>query len=255
MLAGCATETSSGPTAAAPTQGIGADRIERLVAAYPDHLAAIDGDWLVWRDGTRMPIGVAKPARPFEEMLRSATLADQLRQAYAPGPMAEPPPRDHSPGRLRHTPFFLRMYGDCRQGETAARLRRVTWMPRTRPQALSVTTVNDVAARLERVTDALEGLPDRFKAFLIPSAGSFNCRAVADTGLPSMHGYGAAVDIATRHSDYWAWARSRGEPPPWRNRIPFEIVEVFEAERFVWGGKWWHYDTMHFEYRPELFPG
>jgi hypothetical protein len=20
----------------------------------------------------------------------------------------------------------------------------------------------------------------------------------------------------------------------------------------VWGGKWWHFDTMHFEYRPEL---
>jgi D-alanyl-D-alanine carboxypeptidase len=21
---------------------------------------------------------------------------------------------------------------------------------------------------------------------------------------------------------------------------------------FIWGGKWYHYDTMHFEYRPEL---
>jgi hypothetical protein len=21
----------------------------------------------------------------------------------------------------------------------------------------------------------------------------------------------------------------------------------------VWGGRWYHYDTMHFEYRPELF--
>jgi len=20
----------------------------------------------------------------------------------------------------------------------------------------------------------------------------------------------------------------------------------------VWGGKWYHYDTMHFEYRPEI---
>jgi hypothetical protein len=38
-----------------------------------------------------------------------------------------------------------------------------------------------------------------------------------------------------------------------RNRIPFEVVEPFEAEGFIWGGKWYHYDTMHFEYRPELF--
>ena len=49
----------------------------------------------------------------------------------------------------------------------------------------------------------------------------------------------------------WAWARNRGDIP-YRNRIPYEIAEVFEAERFIWGGKWYHYDTMHFEYRPEL---
>jgi hypothetical protein len=23
---------------------------------------------------------------------------------------------------------------------------------------------------------------------------------------------------------------------------------------FIWGGYWYHYDTMHFEYRPELLP-
>jgi len=30
-------------------------------------------------------------------------------------------------------------------------------------------------------------------------------------------------------------------------------VEVFKRHGFTWGGKWHHYDTMHFEYRPELF--
>ncbi|MBY0406581.1 MAG: hypothetical protein K2Q01_02725, partial [Rickettsiales bacterium] len=29
---------------------------ESLLKAYPNHLAAIDGDTLVWKDGTRMPI-------------------------------------------------------------------------------------------------------------------------------------------------------------------------------------------------------
>jgi hypothetical protein len=27
---------------------------------------------------------------------------------------------------------------------------------------------------------------------------------------------------------------------------------VFEQHGFIWGGRWAHYDTMHFEYRPEL---
>jgi hypothetical protein len=30
-------------------------------------------------------------------------------------------------------------------------------------------------------------------------------------------------------------------------------VEIFERHGFIWGGKWGHFDTMHFEYRPEFF--
>jgi len=30
-------------------------------------------------------------------------------------------------------------------------------------------------------------------------------------------------------------------------------VQLFESERFIWGGRWYHFDTMHFEYRPEFF--
>jgi hypothetical protein len=45
-----------------------------------------------------------------------------------------------------------------------------------------------------------------------------------------------------------------GGKSPHRNRIPWEIVEIFEKYGFIWGGKWYHCDTMHFEYRPELLP-
>ncbi|WP_265937085.1 M15 family metallopeptidase [Aliarcobacter butzleri] len=27
---------------------------------------------------------------------------------------------------------------------------------------------------------------------------------------------------------------------------------MFEKYGFIWGGRWYHFDTMHFEYRPEL---
>lgn len=253
MLAACGRVQAQQPVADPLAGGLAPARIARLVASYPDHLAGRDGDMLVWTDGMRMPIGAEEPARAFEAMLRGASIADQLRQAYEPGLLRAPPPRDHSPGRLRNAAFFRKMYGDCRDGAAALRLRSVAWMPRTAPQALPVTTVNDVATRLERVIDALEAMPDRIKAYLVPSAGTYACRGVADTGLPSMHAHGAAIDIGIRRADYWAWARPRGEILH-RNRIPPEIVEAFEAERFIWGGKWYHYDTMHFEYRPELFP-
>lgn len=250
MIAAPALLPAGGRPAAA--EGFDRRRLDRLVAAYPDVLAGRDGDSVIWRDGSRMPTGADQPERSFDVMLRAATIADQLRQAYPAGPPAGPPARNHSPGRIRNTAFFARMYGDCRRGEVSARLRPVTWMPRSAPQILPVTTVNDVATRLERVIAALERLPDRFKAYLVPSAGTYHCRTVADTGLPSMHASGAAIDVGVARSDYWVWARRRGDIP-YRNRIPFEIAEPFEAEGFIWGGKWYHYDTMHFEYRPELF--
>jgi len=31
-----------------------------------------------------------------------------------------------------------------------------------------------------------------------------------------------------------------------------EIVDIFERHGFIWGGKWYHFDTLHFEYRPEI---
>ena len=239
---GCRAATAAGP----PRR-----RLDHLVASYPDHLQAVADDALLWRDGARMAIGAGRPERPFEVMLRSATIADQLRQAYERGPPQGPPPRDHSPGRLRNTAFFAKMYGDCARGEVAGRMRPVAWMPASGRQMLQVTEINDVAARLERIVAELERLPDLLKAFLVPSAGTYNCRPVADTGLPSMHGSGAAIDINVAKSDYWAWARRRGEIA-YRNQIPFEIVGIFEEAGFIWGGKWYHFDTMHFEYRPEL---
>ncbi len=60
-------------------------------------------------------------------------------------------------------------------------------------------------------------------------------------------------DINVATSDYWLWkAGAAGTPAGYRNRIPAKIVEIFEKHGFIGGGKWHHYDTMHFEYRPEL---
>ena len=67
-----------------------------------------------------------------------------------------------------------------------------------------------------------------------------------------MHSYGSAIDINVQFSDYWLWTLKKSGQFTWTNRIPLEIVDVFERHGFIWGGKWFHFDTMHFEYRPEL---
>ena len=222
-----------------------------LVSAYPDQLAGYDAEDLIWKDGTRMQISDGH-AKTFEELLDNPDIKDQFAIPYALGAVTKPPAVNEDPGRIRNEPFFLKMYGDCRKNEVAPRLVAVPWMAKHGGGKLMVTSANGVADKLKEVSQALDTLPAGMMSYLVPSAGTFNCRAIAETRRLSVHAFGAAIDIATRFSDYWLWPKSRGGTLTWRNRIPAAIVEIFERYGFIWGGKWYHFDTMHFEYRPEL---
>jgi hypothetical protein len=125
-------------------------------------------------------------------------------------------------------------------------------MPSRKGGTVAFTTVNDAAGHLEAVVRDLEKLPKEMTRYLVPHTGAYNCRTIAGTDRRSVHAYGAAIDINTKYSDYWLWAKPVDGVIPYRNRIPIEVVEAFERHGFIWGGKWYHYDTMHFEYRPEL---
>ncbi len=235
---------------ASATTGYAAS-VDDLVRAYPDFLAGFDGSNLVWRDGTRMPVSDGRPGKSPEEQLRDGSILDQLRLVYPVG-TSEAPLDD--PGRVRNKDFFDKMYGNCRAGEVTPHLVRVIWLPRSWGHAISITSVNGVDRQLTAISNELDDLPPEDKRFLFPIGGTYTCRSVADTGQTSMHGWGAAIDINTAFSDYWLWRRGKGDDgtPFYVNRIPPEIVAVFERHGFIWGGRWSHFDTMHFEYRPEL---
>ncbi len=227
--------------------------VDDLVRAYPDLLSGFDGVNLLWRDGTRMPVGAAQPAGATEDGLAPGSILDQLALPYPAGAPLLPPAGD--PGRIRNQAFFDKMYGDCRAGEVAPRLVRIVWLPKTWGHAIAVTPVNGLDRRLEAVSRELDDLPPQDRKFLAPIGGTYNCRTIAGTGRTSMHSWGAAIDLNTAYSDYWRWSRSDGNGPVYRNRIPPEVVAIFERHGFIWGGRWSHFDTMHFEYRPELLGG
>jgi hypothetical protein len=228
-----------------------AGEIDALLRAYPAQLAGVDGGDLIWRDGTRMPLGPAQPALGLSERLRHGSILDQIGMRYPAG-AAIPPAPSSDPGRIRNRAFFDKMYGDCRAGQVAPRLARVIWLPHTWGRAISVTTVNGVDRRLAEISRELDELPASEHDWLHPIGGTYKCRPVADTGEPSMHAYGAAIDINPARSQYWLWRRSGGESVGYVNTVPADIVAVFERHGFIWGGRWAHFDTMHFEYRPEL---
>ena len=228
--------------------------MRRLVDAYPEHLAGYEDNVIIWHDGTRMPFDDGRD-KTFSETLTDPDLEDQFYTAYPRGLRGVPPLENNDPGRVRYEPFFTKMYGDCKQNGSAveANLETVVWLPDNYGKTLRVTGVNGVAEALRQVSAALDELPARFMKYLRPSAGTYHCRTIAGTERFSVHAFGAAVDINAKYGDYWRWRGTEpGEELVYRNRIPWEIVEIFEQHGFIWGGKWYHYDTLHFEYRPEL---
>jgi len=241
-------------TAAGQTSPSTAVHLQALVQGYPDFLDRIEGNELVWKDGSRMTIDDGRGLKDFETRLNVPDIKDMFYEPYPIGRTGIPPPFESDPGRVRFQPLFDKMYGNCLAGEVEAQLVEVDWLPGTgAPQKLLVNKVNGVAKELGAVIKELALLPQEFVKFLKPSAGTYNCRPIEGTTRISAHGQGIAIDINVDYSDYWRWTKPDVSGRyPYKNSIPWEIVEIFEKHGFIWGGKWYHYDTMHFEYRPEL---
>ena len=232
------------------------EALAALVRAYPDFLDRIDGNELVWKDGERMKIDDEKGRKSFEMLLDFADIKDQFYAAYPLGLVASPPGLNSDPGRVRNQRFFEKMYGDCLKGEVKGKLIEVDWLPKSvSGQKLRITGVNGVAAKLAAISRELDELGPEYMRFLLPSSGTYNCRPIAGTNRVSGHGYGFAIDLNASQAEYWQWdarGKEKSEAIVYRNRVPWPIVEIFERHGFIWGGKWYHYDTMHFEYRPEF---
>lgn len=216
----------------------------RLIAAYPEQKLRYEDNHIVFPDGTRLVYDDGQE-KDFETMLDRSDIEDMFAMPYVtegePGYLQDA-------GRSRCEALFKKMYG----GDAAAvrkTLVSVSWFGQT----LKFTRVNGAADQLVRVAEELKQYPE-LKQYM-KSSGTFNWRKVRQANRMSAHSYGMAIDIAVPQSDYWHWAYKKASETDkigYKNRIPMEIVRIFEKHGFVWGGRWYHFDTMHFEYRPEI---
>lgn len=247
--------------------------------AYPEFLSAIQGNKLIWKDGTIMPLKLNQDNNPknFQEALDHPDLFLQLSIPYPKGILKGTPAIDSDPGRIRYVPFFQKMYGKSKD-EIKKNLVEIDWMPKTftdkEATKILVTRINGVSEKMKKISEELDELvlkKPEFKKYLKNPGGTFSYRLIAGTNRPSAHSFGMTIDINVDHSHYWLWDYKKNKDlpiddvsiqekdltsvniPPYQNKIPYEIVKIFEKYHFIWGGKWFHYDTMHFEYRPEFF--
>lgn len=231
--------------------------IKKLMTAYPGKFIGATGNAVIWYDSTKMMFDDGKRNKSLKALLDSADLEDQVCAMTYPRDDFSAPEKNHDPGRIRYEPFFRKMYGNTKQ-EVEANLVAIVWLPKNVHQIIKVSKVNGVADKLKKISEELDNYPELTK-FLKNPGGTFNWRTISGTSRLSTHCFGITIDINIEFSNYWQWDdkdwKTKGElidDLAYKNIIPAKIVKIFEKYGFIWGGKWYHYDTMHFEYRPEL---
>jgi hypothetical protein len=229
------------------------DGLRCLAAAYPEGVCAVSASSLRLCDGTELPWDEGLAPDDMKAREETPDLRTMMEDRYLPGVDFAPPPPGYEPGRRRVEAFLGGLYGRTR-AEVARELVTVAWMPKSGGRRVRVHGRHGVREALQRVSDELERtLPAALKPIAAKTAGVFNWRTVRRSTRRSPHSWGIAIDIGVPWADYWNWTKPDAAGNyTWRNRFPLEIVEVFERHGFIWGGKWSHFDTMHFEYRPEL---
>ncbi len=256
----------------------GAVEVDALLRSYPGRFTRaevregewaieMDGQWYYWAQGRLLPEQLRADAEtfisirfyrydlgPFEPRVIDDALAGQLRarSSSASGEQGD--------SRMRFNGFLDTLYGI-----TSERTAEFTVVPtrflgfRTRVHPMLVEPLERVERRIRVAMiddDAVRG----FVQGLAVVSG-YNWRNIAGTLRRSYHSYGVAVDLVPTSYQgrwaYWLWAAQGGIDEWWdipisaRWHVPDLVVDAFEQEGFIWGGKWLSFDNLHFEYRPE----
>lgn len=219
-----------------------------LLESYPDQIKDIKDNYVIMANGMQIMYDDGKK-KDHMGRLDDSDVEDMFYFVYQlPDPVPE---YQYDPGRGRSEALFKAMYGDTKE-KVRKNLKTVDWFG----TKVSFNSVNGAADSLKAVAKELAQHPNLKK--YLKSSGTFNWRPVRGAKRMSAHSYATAFDIGVTGgggADYWQWkikSADESKKVPYANKIPLEIVKIFEKHGFIWGGAWYHYDTMHFEFRPDL---
>ncbi|MDR0720364.1 MAG: M15 family metallopeptidase [Treponema sp.] len=249
--------------------------MKALAAAYPDRVSpavmrngdwalTVYGEWYYYADGRLLPEALVGKAaeydpQPFyqyaaelppwtdpteEESLRMREMMERRRK--------NPAKRSHH--------FYDALFRAHNRDESWERVKQIHLF------GLNVVVHYSILEDLSLVEEkilALSKTNSEVRRWIagLKSIDGWNWRNIAETSSRSFHSYGAAIDFLPKSlgglETYWQWTAQHN--PAWwtvpysrRFHPPKEVIEAFESCGFIWGGKWRTFDTMHFEYRPEI---
>jgi hypothetical protein len=224
----------------------------------------IGDDWFAWAHGRLMP---------EEERARWQEF-DALPFYRYPLDMPPLPELDEqTASRLRQRVRDNQKNPPRRNEAFLAALLRAPGRTETEARLVSIEVAGFTVTVHERIKEPLNLVGKELGALRLADPGvdaflkgiremnGYDYRFVERTRSRSLHSYGLAVDLIPKSykgkNAYWMWAMT-GTPDWWtipyakRWMIPQPVIQAFERQGFVWGGKWLFFDTMHFEYRPEI---
>ena len=219
--------------------------IKKLIVIYPNQIIGFKDNKLIFADNSTLIYDDFKN-KTNQELIDNPDIEDQFFYSYKLSQI-------NDAGRIRNEAFFKKIYGNSKQ-EVEKKLVEIIWCPKLVNQKIKITSINGIDKIVKKLSDELDNFPE-YATYLQNIAGTFNWRKIAGTNRLSMHSFGMTIDINTKYSNYWQWdCKCKNEDIKlfYKNKIPKKLVEIFEKYGFIWGGNWQHYDTMHFEYRPEL---
>jgi hypothetical protein len=251
--------------------------MKALAAAHPKRIGPAelrDGDWAVFLRGEWFYYA---DGRFLPEHLRSASEEYDLLPFY-PYPEELPPwetPDEETAARFREaetnrqtrpskrsTYFFDALWNVRTRAEAWEQVKTIRFLGK---ETLVHHAILEELAMVEQKINRLAQTDAQVRNWVksITTVTAWNWRNIADIQTRSNHAYGIAIDLLPSNSalrgfeTYWLWARQRRADwwaVPYKSRYqpPDAVIKAFESYGFIWGGKWTFYDTMHFEYRPEL---
>lgn len=224
--------------------------VQKLIKAYPDQIVGYKDNKIIFSDKSSLIYDDFKN-KTNQELLDNPDIEDQFKFVYNKADKNLIPKED--PGRIRNEAFFKKIYGNSKS-EVESKMTEIIWCPKLVNQKIKVTTVNGIDKIVKKLSTELDNNPE-FKKYITNIGGTFSWRKISGTNRLSMHSYGMTIDINVKKSNYWQWdckCKNEEAALSYKNQIPLKLVSIFEKYGFIWGGNWKHYDTMHFEYRPEL---
>jgi hypothetical protein len=239
-------------------------RIERAVFRNGDWAVFLENSWYYYAGGRMLP----------EELLYMAddysphafyNYQKELPEWRRPSPeeaerLSSMASSRATARRKRSTHFFDALFRARSSDEAYQRIKTIRFLGKSVNVHYSI--LEDLSLVEERILLAAR-TDSGVQAWInsINNLEGWSWRNVADTQSRSFHAYGTAIDILPRtfegRETYWLWAANKNLD--WWNisyngryHPPDAVVKAFERFGFIWGGKWLFFDTMHFEYRPEV---